>query len=404
MNRLIKWIIGLLVVGVGGYLILVSLTGSKVREITEEQLQSYAVQNENLTIDVVWHETGFWRSEGEVRASLVFEPGVSAEIQHTLTLRHGALSARLSGEFSAQFDDLDLADYLFDGERVMLDGRVGLGGLRATYHIPPLELTDDESDLVFLSSPFDIDLALTDREQHAHIEVDWLRLLPKEQSRSTDGVYIETIEITSQMRLDPQDGYGNLGASTTTLERITVGMDYGDPLVAEDYRMDISFEREDNDLDLKIELSLDKVSAQGVDGDGKIVIRLTDLPFAAWREFEAQASQPDYDDESLLPLLVATRDNGARLHVDSIDVGATGLGRLVANGEFRLRDDLPASTEELERTAADLFNGYLMVEDLPLPLMMTLTGFINEELPWRLEVEGETLLVNGKSLDALFSN
>lgn len=399
MNRLIKWIIGLLIIVGGGYLILVALTGSKVREITEEQLESYAAQNTNVSAEVIWHETGFWRSEGEVRMTITLEPGVSGEVHHTLNLRHGALRARMSGELSARFGDFDMAEYLFDGEPVVLDGRVSMAGVRATYHVPPLELTADTSEMVFLSSPFDIEVVLTEREQHVHIDVDWLRLLPQHQEQSTDGLYIENVEIITQVRLDSEDGLGKLGSSKSTVERMTVGVGPGEPMVAEDYFMEISFEREANNLDMQIDLGLEKLSVQGINGDGKISVRLTDLPFEAWRSFESESTEVEDNREALRAVLIETRDNGARIHVDSVDLGAEGFGRLVANGEFILRDELPSIDEG--SGAADFLNGYLTIEDLPMPLTMILAGMVSGELPWRFELQDGSLLINGESLDSL---
>ena len=87
------------------------------------------------------------------------------------------------------------------------------------------------------------------------------------------------------------------------------------------------------------------------------------------------------------------------LNIDNLRLTMGQMGNLVANGSFTLREDLDFSTGFDPEADDNIFQGKLIVEDLPVLLLMPLSGLVSGELPWVVELREGNMLVNGEPLD-----
>ena len=161
MTRLMKWSVGVAIILGLIYLALVAITGTKMREIAEQQLAAINEQEPEIEARIEWQETGFWSSSGVVNVD-VDEAGL--QFTHTINLRHGALRAGVSGEVTAIIDGFNINNQLFSEQPITIDGHVGLGGLSLTYHIPGIQYQDSGLGLEYQTAPFDLDVVLRDKD------------------------------------------------------------------------------------------------------------------------------------------------------------------------------------------------------------------------------------------------
>lgn len=393
MSRIAKWVVALLVIGVAVYLALVGITGSKAREVASEQFQTYASQSPDVDVEIEWTETGFWSSEGLVTVQMDVEPLGNLVITHTMRLRHGALGAAVAGELEASLGGESINARMLNGEPIILDGRVGLGGARLSYQVPAIEMADEASDIVLMAAPFALDVVLTDDEQHSQTRIEWLRVTPTEQSHAKEGVYVEGLHFSAQTRLDPDDGELLLSTGESGIEY--AAFNNADDQAQMSLRQlvnEIRAERVGDSLQFESDLSVEEIDYMGFMADLELDFVVENIPFAAFQQFQQNADQEGAD----FALLEATRQNGGKLILKQLQTTITDFGRVEANGEFWLREGFPR-TEDAE--FGDYLNGQMNVLDLPQMLMMPLSGVISGELPWLIELEDGELSINGEALD-----
>lgn len=393
MARVIKWVLGLAVVAGLVYIGLVAVTGSQIRSIAEDQLQAYSAQSPESETEIIWHETGFWRSTGEVRVTMQLDEDL-LEVVHAFRLRHGALRASVEGDVRGSFDDMQLNDMLFAGQAINLEGRIGLGGVRLTYAVPEIHYVDEALEMRSTAAPFTLDLVLREDEQHSQLHVEWVEIMSTSIGAS-DGLRWEDIEVTSQARLNPNDGLFDHGHSVFRVGQMVFG-DGEDSIARIDGLLnETDMAREAGMVDVDNRLTVEAYDIYGVAGDLTLNIQLGPIPFESFQNLQRHGD----DAAAMSAFLHDMQQANSRLIIDTMELTMGQMGDLVAAGEFQLRQDINLQQDFSVESAGDLLEGRLEVSDLPLLLLMPLSGLVSGELPWTLELRQGDLLINGETLE-----
>ena len=393
MGRLIKWLVGLVIIFGLIYVGLVAVTGSKVRDITEQQLQIYNAQTPDAEVELNWHETSFWRSEGEMRITMQVESETLDLIQ-SITLQHGALRAKVRGELTGQFAGSSLNEMFFNRQPVILEGRVGLAGARLTYAVPALTYIDEELDISYTVSAFETDLVLQEQEQHSKIQIDWIEV-ETAMTGAADVMRWEGIEATTQSRLNPKDKQFEYAQSMFSIEEMVYGTNPEASVRVENLRNETDMTRVEGNVEVKNSLTVDTYEVSSVTGELTFNMTVGPVPFASF-----QALQNGIEDPAILnAFLHDTQKGNAKLVIEELELSMGQMGNLSAHGEFQLRDDINFEQGFTAGSAGDFLQGELEVQDLPLLLLMPLSGVVSGELPWKLELREGDLLINGEALN-----
>lgn len=389
MTRTFKWIVGIgLVVG-AIYIGLVAMTGSKMRDIAEQQLEAYNAQQQDVELRLEWHDTGFWRSTGVLHVSME----EVLQLSHTIELTHGALRARIHGEVNADVGDFNVAQQLFEDQPIRLDGRIGLGGVALSYQVPELRYDDQDLGMEYHIAPFSFDVVLRDQEQHSQVQIDWLEVSASVIG-ATDVMRIEGLEAGSQTRLNADDGQFERALSGFQFKRFEFS-DYVDPIVVlNDGKFEVELSREQDEARLQASMLVDSYDVYGVEGDFALKLHTTPMPAAhiiAWQEQNASV-------EATNALLNALREYGSQLMLETLELTMGEMGDLRADGYFELREGVTFDSPQPLVPMGDHVQGQVVVHDLPLLLLMPLAGLVSAELPWTLELTDGELTINGESL------
>lgn len=391
MSRLIKWLIGLAVVVAAIYFILVAVTGSQIRSVTEAQLNSYAAQSPEVEISVEWLDTSFWRSVGNIHARMPVAEGEYVEIEHALRFNHGALRARIAGDVQVLVSGEPALNELFNGEQVTMHGRGGLGGLRLTYEVPALNFVDEAAGASIRSDSFSADLVLRDSEQHGQIYIDWIEF----GSPLGEVVRIEGMEANSQNRLMKSDGFFEHASGYFSVDRIASGEGSQNRFSVEGLENTLEMHRDGDDITVENLLQVENYQIANFEGHLNFDMVLAPLSFAA---FQAMQS-PEDEELALRELFGSMQEKGTRLTINDLTVNMGQMGNLVAAGELNLRQDVDINAAlERDASAAEWAEGELQVTDLPMLMLMPLMGMVSGELPWRVELRQGELIINGDSL------
>ena len=393
MARVIKWGLGLAVIAGLIYIALVAVTGSQIRNIAEDQLQTYNAQSPEAQAAINWQETGFWRSTGEVRATMQLDDEL-LEIVHTFSLRHGALRASIEGEVNGNLGDTQLNDMLFAGQSASLDGRIGLGGVRLTYTVPELNYVDDDLAMGWTVAPFELDVVLREHEQHSQMHVEWVAMT-NGAAGTSDGMRWEDIEITSQARLNPDDRQFDYGNSVFRIGQLMLNDGADTTVLIEGLLNETDMTREAGMVEADNRLTVDAYDIYGVAGELTFNVKLGPVPYESFQNLQSQAD----DTAALNAFLYDMQQADTRLVIDTLELTMGQMGDLVASGEFQVRQDIDLQQDFSVESAGDLMEGQLEVRDLPLLLLMPLSGMVSGELPWTLELRQGDLLINGETLE-----
>lgn len=393
MARVIKWVVGLAVIAGLVYIGLVAVTGSQIRSIAENQLQTYNAQTPESDAEIVWHETGFWRSTGEVRVTMQLDDDL-LEVVHTFSLRHGALRASVEGDVRGSLGDTQLNDMLFADQAISLDGRIGLGGVRLTYAVPEIYYVDEALEMRSTAAPFTLDLVLREDEQHSQLHVEWVEIMSTAIGAS-DGLRWEDIEVTSQARLNPDDGLFDYGHSVFRVGQMVFGDGEDSIARIEGLLNETDMTREAGMVDVDNRLTVEAYDVYGVGGDLTFNLQLGPIPFESFQNLQRQAD----DAAALNAFLYDMQQVDTRLIIETLELTMGQMGDLVASGEFQVRQDIDLQQDFSIESAGDLMEGQLEVRDLPLLLLMPLSGMVSGELPWTLELRQGDLLINGEALE-----
>lgn len=393
MGRLIKWLVGLVVIIGLIYIGLVAVTGSKVRDITEQQLQAYNAQSPDADIEISWHEAGFWRSEGDIRMTMPIE-NESLELVHSITLKHGALRAKVQGEVTGNLAGTSFNEMLFNNQTVNLDGRVGLAGVRLTYAVPELLYVDEELDISYAVAPFEFDLVLQEQAQHSQLHIDWVQFDMFVEG-SSHRMRWEDIETTGQSRLNADDSQFEHAEAVFSVGEMVFGATDETIAHIENLRNETDVARTAGVVEVENRLTVEAYEISGVTGDLTFNMTLSPISFASF-----QALQSGIDDiQSTNALLHDLQQNNASMVIEKLELTMGQMGNLNAHGEFQLRDDIDFQQGFSAESAWDLLQGELEINDLPILLLMPLSGMVSGELPWTLELREGDLLINGETLN-----
>ncbi|MCL5050811.1 MAG: YdgA family protein [Firmicutes bacterium] len=396
MARSIKWLVGLAVIVGITYVALVAITGSKMRDIASQQLEAYQQQNPEVDVDLTWHDTSFWRSEGVVSFSMDIEDEQVA-FTHTMNLRHGALRASVTGEITGIVGEFDVNQRLFEGQAITLDGRVGLGGLSLTYHVPEVNFDDQNIGLQYRVAAFDVDVVLRDSDQHSQLTIDWIEMLLGAPDTGVDAnqkLRFENVQMRSHTDVG-DDGLFDASTARFSIDHIYY-TDAAEPVVSmRDFSSDIDMQRNGDYVAGTANLMVNEYDAYGVTGVFELETSTSELSFSAFRTWQENSNDPD----AINDFLVNLQQQQSALNIDNLRLTMGQMGNLVANGSFTLREDLDFSTGFDPEADDNIFQGNLIVEDLPVLLLMPLSGLVSGELPWVVELREGNMLVNGEPLD-----
>ncbi|MCC5878475.1 MAG: DUF945 family protein [Idiomarina sp.] len=401
MARLIKWLVGLVVIAGIIYLGLVAVTGSQMRSIAEDQLETYNAQSPEAEVNISWHETGFWRSVGEVRLVTPME-GETLDVVHSIELRHGALRAGISGEVTGLLGDVALNDMLFADQPIRLDGRIGLGGVRLTYAVPALNFThylDEDLGERYTAAPFEIDVVLREHEQHTQFEIEWIEMRSAEDG-ATDTMRFENLAGTSQSRLNKDDRQFDHAQTSFSVGQVVFGLpaqgQSNDVTIRIDgFHNETEMTRDNGDVEIHNRLTVDAYDVYGVEGELTAIMQMGPVPYTSF-----QALQEDIEDPAVFnAFLHDLQQHDSRLVIETLDLTMGQMGDLRASGEFWLRNDIDFNQGFTAAAAGDFLAGRMEIEDLPLLILMPLSGMISGELPWTLELNEGDLLINGEPLN-----
>lgn len=398
MARLIKWLVGLVVIAGIIYLGLVAVTGSQMRSIAEEQLETYNAQSPDAEVTIEWHDTGFWRSVGEVRLSTPIEDE-TLDIVHSVELRHGALRAGISGEVTGFMGDNALHEMLFADQRIRLDGRIGLGGVRLTYAVPGLQYVDDDLGERYTAAPFEIDVVLREHEQHTQFEIEWIEMGSAEGG-ATDTMRFENMAGTSQSRLNQDDRQFDHAQTTFSVGQVTFAMPAQGQGSDVTIRIDgihneTEMTRDNGDVEIHNRLTVDAYDVYGVEGELTAIMQMGPVPYASFQALQTNTEDP----ATVAAFLHDLQQHDSRLVIETLDLTMGQMGDLRASGEFWLRNDIDFNQGFTATAAGDVLAGRMEIEDLPLLILMPLSGMISGELPWTLELNEGDLMINGEPLN-----
>lgn len=393
MSRSIKWILAIAVLAALIYVALVAVTGAQMRSIAEQQLAHYDNQNPEVSAQLEWQDTSFRRSLGELRLELDIE-GELLEITHSVVLTHGALRAKIEGEATAVLGDFSFADTFFDGAPLTLAGRVGLAGVTLSYQVPELRFEDDDLQMKYHMAPFAVDIVLREKDQHSHTEIAWIEIAATVIG-ATDVMRWEGITLSSQTRLDQAGGQFEHGLSRFNVASLTFG-DYVESLAeVNDIRTEIEAWRENDLVRAEGSFEVTDYDVYGVAGELGVTFNVANVPFTGFRQWQQQAD----DQDALNHLFHDMQQQQTQLSIENLKLTMGEMGNLQAQGHFEMRDDIDFLQGQSFEDAAELLQGRLLVEDLPLLLLMPLSGLVSGELPWTIELREGNVLINGEALE-----
>lgn len=389
MTRLMKWSVGVAIILGLIYLALVAITGTKMREIAEQQLAAINEQEPEIEARIEWQETGFWSSSGVVNVD-VDEAGL--QFTHTINLRHGALRAGVSGEVTAIIDGFNINNQLFSEQPITIDGHVGLGGLSLTYHIPGIQYQDSGLGLEYQTAPFDLDVVLRDQDSHSQFTIDWVEI-----STSLHGPNsidrIEGLHMTAQTSLSAADGQFEHGVTKMVLDTFTSREGDAQMSMIQGASLETEVQRERDEVTMQSRFEVAEYEMYGINGNLTVALHTTAMPFSGFLAWQQQSG----DIEAISELLEALRDYGTQLVIDEFDLSLGEMGKVAAHGHVKLREDIEfASAGD---SVADYIQGELTIQDLPVMLMMPLSGLVSGELPWTLAIQEGNLTINGEPLE-----
>lgn len=389
MTRLIKWLVGFALILGLIYLALVAVTGSKMRDIAEQQVAASTEQEPGVEARIEWHETGFWRSSGVLTVNIE-DPAM--ELVHTINLRHGALHAAISGEASAVLDDFDINAQLFSAQPLTLDGRVGLTGMSLTYEIPSIHYQDTALGSEVTSSPFAIDLVLRDHDQHTQFNVDWIEV--RSNTQGVSGIdRLEGLHMTAQTSLSDDDGRFEHGITKFGFDAYVSQRDGAQVSMVEGASIDTEMQREGDDVTVQSRMEVAEYEMYGIRGGLTVALHTTAMPLASVQHWQ----NAEGDTEAFSQVLEDLRDAGTQFVLDEFDLGLGEMGDIAAHGQFELRDDIAFTSPG--NSVGDYLQGELTIQDMPAMLMLPLSGLVSGELPWILELREGNLTVNGEPLE-----
>ena len=389
MTRLIKWLVGIALILGLIYLALVGVTGSKIRDIAEQLVVASAEKEPDVDAHIEWHETGFWRSSGVLTVNV---EDSAMQLVHTVSLRHGVLHAAISGEASVTINDFDINAQLLSAQPLTLDGRVGLAGMSITYQIPAIYYEDPALGSEITSSPWAIDLVLRDQDQHTHLDLDWIEL--RTDTRGVSGIdRLEGLYMTAQTSLSDDDGEFQHGITQFGFEAYVSQRDGAQVSMVEGASSDTEVQRVGDDLTLQSRFEVVQYEMYGIRGDLTVALHTTAMPLASVLNWQHATD----DTEVVGQFLEDLRDADTQFVLDEFDLGLGEMGTVVAHGQFEIRDDIAFTSPR--NSVGDYLQGELTIQDMPVMLMLPLSGLVSDELPWVLALQEGILTVNGEALE-----
>ncbi|MGX5915258.1 DUF945 family protein [Aliidiomarina sp. Khilg15.8] len=391
MKRVLKWLVPILIILGLAYLVVVWVTGEKTRELTSERINTYQQQNPGLNVNVEWQREGFWSSEATFTVAAA-ELADMFYMEHEVVLKHGFFRSAVDGTVDVFWDGNNLTDNMFSQEPVVVDGHVGLAGLALVYHLPDLSYASDASSLLFSMPATRASLVLTDDEQHSEMSISSLSLIPQDPESDEEGVFLNDLMMTSQVRLDR--GEPVFAVTEINLAEMTMAVANESPRVVSGFTSAFTFEREAADFVLDSQIAVDNFSYGSVKGRGHTEFEMRQLPYAAFKRYQ----ESEQDEADMEQWLAALQANNAELVIDTIDLEMENWGKLEGSGAFTM--NAGASTDLGSGfNAMNFANGYLEMTELPEMLRLALAELTEDELPWRFELRAGDLFLNGKPLN-----